>query len=263
MLSRNHNLIQEEQINKHSVNKYEFKAIEHSIAPAPIKSADVSDDGEADSNLITQVPSSASLEKELIEKLLHKSDELSGNLAKLEMQFEKSQSSMQEEIEKAREESYKRGVEEGKNELRDTLESEINAEREKIVQSLITLENTQKQAQTHLEALEKELSSIAIDMAKEVIVKEIDENSQKVALELTRSLLSSIMDATQICVKVNPIDYVYLKENLKDREKVQIEADNAVSRGGVVITSNLGNLDGNIMSRYKMLKQSVLDSLHD
>ena len=56
---------------------------------------------------------------------------------------------------------------------------------------------------------------------------------------------------------------MYLKENLKDKEKIQIEADNAISRGGVVISSNLGNLDGNVMSRYKMLKQSVLDNLND
>ena len=215
------------------------------------------------SSVIPSMPSQNSLEKELIEKLLQKSDELSGNLAKLEMQFEKSQQEMQDNLQQARDESYKRGLEEGKSEAKKEMEAEISSEREKIVQSLITLENTLKNSQTHIEALEKELSSIAVDMAREVIVKEIGDNSQKVALELTRSLLANIMEATQIGIKVNPIDYVYIKENLKDMDKVQIEADNAISRGGVVISSNLGNLDGNIMSRYKMLKQSVLDNLRD
>ncbi len=264
MLSRNHNLIQEEKMSDHTVNKYEFKA----IVPLETKSAievDDLDENEQtkDLSVIQKSQGMNSLEKELIEKLLYKSDELSGNLAKLEMQFEKNQVTMQETLEKTSDESYKRGFEEGKNEARQSMESEINQERDKIIQSLITLENALKQSQVHLEALEKELSSIAIDMAKEVIVKEIEENSQKVALELTKSLLSNIMEATQIGIKVNPIDYVFLKENLKDREKIQIEADNAVSRGGVVISSNLGNLDGNIMSRYKMLKQSVLDNLKD
>ncbi|RDU66984.1 flagellar assembly protein FliH [Helicobacter didelphidarum] len=266
MLSRNHNLIQEEQIGDHIVNKYEFKSIEQMNTQPLRQKMEISASEEATTEITQNGQTTTlvnSLEKELIEKLLHKSDELSGNLAKLEMQVEKSQTAMQEAVEKAREESYKLGVEEGKNELRETLETEINQERDKIIQSLITLENTLKQSQTHLEALEKELSSIAIDMAKEVIVKEIEENSQKVALELTKALLSNIMDATQVSIKVNPIDYVYLKENLKNREKIQIEADNAVSRGGVVITSNLGNLDGNVMSRYKMLKQSVLDNLQD
>lgn len=268
MLSRSHNLIQEEHMSAHVVNKYQFKSIQQypskplmqkgdtTVANGDENSPQLSDDIEKNSM-------TASLEKELIEKLLHKSDELSGNLAKLQMQFEKSQVDMQETINKTTDESYKRGFEEGKNEAKAEMESVISQEREKIVQSLITLENTLKQSQAHLEDLEKELSSIAIDMAREVIVKEIDDNSQKVALELTKSLLSNIIEATQINIKVNPVDYVFLKENLKGNEKVQIEADNAISRGGVVISSNLGSLDGNIMSRYKMLKQSVLDNLKD
>lgn len=265
MLSRNHNLIQDERKGEHSINKYEFKSIVplESYGDPKVDSMENKIDEQTQEQVGTYRTTTQSLEKELIEKLLHKSDELSGNLAKLEMQFEKNQVSMQETIEKTSDESYKRGFEEGKNEAKQAMEAEISKEREKIVQSLITLENTLKQSQIHLEALEKELSSIAIDMAKEVIVKEIEENSQRVALELTRSLLSSIMEATQIGIKVNPIDYVFLKENLKDREKIQIEADNAISRGGVVISSNLGNLDGNVMSRYKMLKQSVLDNLKD
>lgn len=268
MLSRNQNLIQEEQISDHTVNKYEFKAIQP-MEIHPLKSQNHEKiDGEKETqigdnavqNTALTIPS---LEKELIEKLLHKSDELSGNLAKLQMQFEKSQVDMQEQLEQVKEEAYKRGLEEGRNEMRNLLENDINQEREKITHSIITLEGTLQQSLKHLEDLEKELSSIAIDMAKEVIVKEIEENSQKVALELTRSLLANIMEATQIGIKVNPIDYVYLKENLKERENIQIEADNAVSRGGVVVSSNLGNLDGNVMSRYKMLKQSVLDNLKD
>ncbi len=266
MLSRNHNLIQDEQKDEHLINKYEFKAImplETHVNADVDSTENVADEQNTEQANTYRSPTMHSLEKELIEKLLHKSDELSGNLAKLEMQFEKNQVSMQETLEKTSDDSYKRGFEEGKNEAKQAMEAEINQEREKIVQSLITLENTLKQSQVHLEALEKELSSIAIDMAKEVIVKEIEENSQRVALELTRSLLSNIMEATQVGIKVNPIDYVFLKENLKNREKIQIEADNAISRGGVVISSNLGNLDGNVMSRYKMLKQSVLDNLKD
>ncbi|RDU72271.1 flagellar assembly protein FliH [Helicobacter aurati] len=269
MLSRSHNLIQEEQMSSHVVNKYQFKSIQAMQKPVQQKEEMTPDSYEEEANTgqlenkIDKNAITSSLEKELIEKLLHKSDELSGNLAKLQIQFEKSQADMQETINKTNDESYKRGFEEGKNEARAEMESLINQEREKIVQSLITLESTLKQSQTHLEDLEKELSGIAIDMAKEVIIKEIDENSQKVALELTKSLLSNIMEATQIGIKVNPIDYVFLKENLKNNEKVQLEADNAISRGGVVIASNLGNLDGNIMSRYKMLKQSVLDNLKE
>lgn len=259
MLSSKRNLIHGENIDKHDIKRYEFKSI-NEAREIDGKKKEYSPVSTVQEEAVSTSPS---LEKELIEKLLTKSDELSGNLAKLEIQFEKTQTSMQDSIEKTSEESYKRGLEEGKNKARAELESAINDERDKIVQSLIALENALKNNQTHLETLEKELSGIAIDMAKEVIIKEIDDNSQKVALELTKSLLANIMDATQIYIRVNPTDYVYIKENLKNIEKIQLEADNAISRGGVVISSNLGNLDGSIMSRYKMLKQSVIDNLRE
>ena len=125
MLSRNHNLIQQEEIGDHIVNKYEFKPI-HPMELQPIKqeisvlpesSTLESNDTPLNEVAPTQKNGlSNSLEKELIEKLLHKSDELSGNLARLEMQFEKSQANMQESIEQAKDESYKRGFEDGKNE---------------------------------------------------------------------------------------------------------------------------------------------------
>lgn len=132
-----------------------------------------------------------------------------------------------------------------------------------MVDSIITLENTLKASQKHLEELEKELSAISVDIAKEVIINEVSENSQKIALNLTRELLNSIMDATNIKVKVNPNDYLYLKEHLEDNTKVEVISDGAVSLGGVVIVSDTGNIDGTIMSRYKNLKQSVLENMRD
>ena len=120
-----------------------------------------------------------------------------------------------------------------------------------------------KQSQKHLEDLEKELSAISVDIAKEVILSEVSENSQKIALGLTKELLNSIMDATNIKIKVNPSDYLFLKEQLSENTKVEILADSAVSLGGVVIVSDSGNLDGTIMARYKNLKQSVLENMRD
>ncbi|PAF51181.1 flagellar assembly protein H [Helicobacter sp. 13S00401-1] len=262
MLSTKQNLIQKEDMQDHRVEKYEFKSISPMTPSSPNETVTL--DEAQTPEVITTTDSkqekpafASSLEKELIDRLLQKSDELSTRLASMEIQAQKAE----ENYEKASQESYKRGIEEGKNIAKVELEHTINMEKEKIVNSIVALEDTLKASQTHIVELEKELSSIAIDMAKEVIIKEIDESSQKVALELAKYLLGSIMDATHVVIKVNPTDYVYLKEHLKNLEKVQLEADNAISRGGVVISSNLGSLDGNIMSRYKVLKQSVLDNL--
>lgn len=102
-----------------------------------------------------------------------------------------------------------------------------------------------------------------MDIAKEVILAEVSENSQKIALGLTKELLGSIMDATNIKIKVNPSDYLFLKEEFKEHDKVEVLSDSAVSLGGVVIVSDSGNVDGNLMVRYRNLKQSVLENMRE
>ncbi|MDO7253474.1 flagellar assembly protein FliH [Helicobacter cappadocius] len=259
------NLIAKNELSKHNVQRYEFKSIIknksddidetvsiiQSSAPNPNSSQDIQ---EAKKN-------SNSLEKDLIERLLQKTDELSSSLAKLQIQFEKQQLEIEERVAGARNDGYKDGIKEGEEKAKKEMLDMIEKEKTTLIQSAIALDTEMKRSQSHLEELEKELSGIAVDIAKEVIVKEIDSSSQKVALALAKELLSSIVDATDIHIKVNTNDYPYLNENLKDSQKIKLEPSDAISKGGVVITCSNGNIDGNIMTRYRTLKQSVLDNL--
>ena len=113
-----------------------------------------------------------------MDRLLQKSDELSDSLAKLQLQFEKTQNQAQEQLNNAKDEAYKEGYNQAKEEIKTEIQDELNAQKKVLVDSIITLENALKDSQTHLQNLEKELSAIAVDIAKEVIVKEIEENSQ-------------------------------------------------------------------------------------
>lgn len=259
------NLIAKNELEKHNVQKYEFKSIIKDV------------DDEVEQKIVessipltsTNIPvetqeikkTSSSLEKDLIERLLQKTDELSGSLAKLQIQFEKQQLEIEERVATARNDGYKDGLKEGEEKAKKEMLEQIEKEKTTLIQSAITLDKEMKNSQAHLEELEKELSGIAVDIAKEVIIKEVETDSQKVALALAKELLSSIVDATDIHFRVNTIDYPYLNEHLKDCQKIKLEPDDAISKGGVVITCNSGNIDGNIMTRYRTLKQSVLDNL--
>lgn len=258
------NLIAKDELEKHNVQKYEFKSIiknsddeieqkiiESSVPVASVVPAEIQENKKA----------SSSLEKDLIERLLQKTDELSGSLAKLQIQFEKQQLEIEERVTTARNDGYKDGLKEGEEKAKKEMLDQIEKEKTTLIQSTITLDKEMKKSQAHLEELEKELSGIAVDIAKEVIIKEVESDSQKVALALAKELLSSIVDATDVYIKVNTIDYPYLNENLKDCQKIKLEPDDAISKGGVVITCSSGNIDGNIMTRYRTLKQSVLDNL--
>lgn len=269
------NIIGQDSLQNHNIKKYEFKSITsemiesskeiaaHAAESSPRKEASVDSQSEAVESVESNAQKIATLEQELVERLLQKTDELSGSLAKLQIQFEKLQVESEQRVVSAREEGYKDGFREAEEKAKDELFSEVNAQKKALVDSLITLESALKASQAHIEDLEKELSAIAVDIAKEVILAEVSENSQKIALGLTKELLGSIIDATNIKIKVNPSDYLFLKEEFKEHNKVEVLSDSAVSLGGVVIVSDSGNVDGNIMARYKNLKQSVLENMRE
>ncbi|STP11530.1 flagellar assembly protein FliH [Helicobacter magdeburgensis] len=276
------NIIGQEELKNHNIKKYEFKSITSEMLESgkilepsqEINKETTSEINESEplgetqasteiQNTESTMQKIATLEQELVERLLQKTDELSSSLAKLQIQFEKLQVESEQRVASAREEGYKDGFREAETKAKDELFAEINTQKKSLVDSIITLESALKQSQKHLEDLEKELSAISVDIAKEVILSEVSENSQKIALGLTKELLNSIMDATNIKIKVNPSDYLFLKEQLSENTKVEILSDSAVSLGGVVIVSDSGNLDGTIMARYKNLKQSVLENMRD
>lgn len=111
------NLIAKDELAKHNVQKYEFKSIiknpddeiEQKIIESSIPVASMNVSAEAQE---IKKPSS-SLEKDLIERLLQKTDELSGSLAKLQIQFEKQQLEIEERVNAARNDGYKDGLKEG------------------------------------------------------------------------------------------------------------------------------------------------------
>ena len=276
------NIIGQEELKNHNIKKYEFKSITSEMLESgkilepsqEINKETTSEINESEplgetqasteiQNTESTMQKIATLEQELVERLLQKTDELSSSLAKLQIQFEKLQVESEQRVASAREEGYKDGFREAETKAKDELFAEINTQKKSLVDSIITLESALKQSQKHLEDLEKELSAISVDIAKEVILSEVSENSQKIALGLTKELLNSMMDATNIKIKVNPSDYLFLKEQLSENTKVEILSDSAVSLGGVVIVSDSGNLDGTIMARYKNLKQSVLENMRD
>lgn len=249
------NLIAKERASKHKITRYEF---------SPIVLDEVESSSEAPKEIEAE-PSQKddSLEKELVEKLLGKIDELSTSLAKMQMQFEKQQQEMESQIATARNDAYKDGLRDGEEKIKAEFQNEIQKEKNSLIESAITLGTAMKNSETHLRELEKELSSIAVDIAKEVVAKEVESDSSAVATALAKELLGSIANATDIHIRVNPQDLQSLQESLKDYPKLKIQADNAITKGGLIINNGGGIIDGSISNRYKTLKQSVLENLKD
>ncbi len=256
LLSNEKSVISSNELDAHTMNKYDFKTItKQEIDSHKQKRDDEENDDKPNKAQVAMIESS--LEKELIDKLLQKSDDLSATLKGFEERFAELQAQASEREKAAKEE----GIKEGQMMVNLELKNSIESEREKIASSVNKLDSAIDCAKEQIAKLESELSSIALDIAKEVIIKEVSEESAKVAASIAKELLKSMSGNLDVVIKVNPADFEFLNNLAKGKENIKIKSDDAIAKGGVVIISENGNIDGSIMSRYKLLKQSVIENL--
>ncbi|ASM40560.1 flagellar export apparatus, flagellar assembly protein FliH [Campylobacter sputorum subsp. bovis] len=260
----------------HNIEPYRFKVIgsnleeeqkasnkkeENSENIAPIESKTIQNEEIVEVSSQTEnTPKQNPLEEahsSFIEELLKRTDELSGNIIKLQMQIENQEKEFEKrldsEILRAKEDAQKEGYEKAKSEF-DIKFDELNA---KYLSSISKLESECQNLQNFLATNENELSLAAIDIAKEVIQKEVNANSSIVAQNLAKALMKDIKDATHIELKVNPKDFELMQNLTKEDSKIKITSDDAISPGGVILLSDVGNLDATLQNRLMSVKKII------
>lgn len=256
------NVIDTKVANEHKIEPYRFKVlggttsvIEEEV-PAFVENIKENEEIVIEKE-IEPVSKQDEQQNKFIEELLKKSDELSSNIIKLQMQVEKQevefQNRLANELERESKSSYDKGYQAAKEELTNNLE-EI---KQKFYNSINILEDEAKKGNDFLKQIENELSQTAIEVAKEVILKEIKHSSSEVAIALSKSLMEELKDAKSIKLKINPKDYEALKDVYSSIENIRIDSDNAIAEGGVVVLSDVGNLDGNISTRLEKVKNLI------
>ena len=192
-----------------------------------------------------------------VEELLKKTDELSSNIIKLQMQIENQES----EFAKRLEAEITRAKEDGKNEgiaqTNAANKAKIKELEAKFSASAAKLDEQYAKFDEFLKKSEEELGQTAIKIAKEVIEKEVSSASSQIAHHLANSLIKELSDVKNIEIRVNPEDSDYLKEQFSKNERVKVSADDAISKGGVVIISEGGNIDATMQTRLEKLKMLV------
>ncbi len=189
-----------------------------------------------------------------IEELLKKSDELSTNIIKLQMQIEKQEDDFNNRLIKELERESQDAYEKGYQSAKDELESSTNEIKDKFLNSIVTLEKEAIKGDDFLKHLEGELLSTSIEVAKEVISKELKNSSSDVAAALCKKLIEELKDAKNIKLKVNPADFDALQEIYSAIKNIDVQSDSAITKGGVIVLSDTGNLDGNISTRLDKVK---------
>lgn len=152
--------------------------------------------------------------------------------------------------------SYQKGYEEGSQK-----------ERKKVVEIMAILEKIVKDLQVKKEAMLNEMKGkiveIAIATAKKIIKKEIEEDSETI-VRVVREALTRIKQAQKITIKVNPQDWMKLKEVQPEllssslREgSVYIEKDEAIAAGGSLLETDKGIIDARIEQQIDEVNKAL------
>ena len=252
---------QSEEANDGGVKPYIFGELEPFETEEPPFSQNMESEPEPVESPEAEKPAEgeevASRPDPVMEEMLKKADELSSQLVKMQMELEKQQREFEERLAQMHESAFAEGLEEGKKQCSETLSKEMEEQKARLAASIEALEESRKRFERKIDTIEEELIETALDLAKEVVIKEVRSDSKEVALRLARLLLTEVKEASKVTLKVHPDDHDYLKSRLEPSESLEIVPDPAVGQGGVVILSDVGNIDGEIMHRFERIKEAV------
>lgn len=190
-----------------------------------------------------------------IEELLKRTDELSDNIIKLQMKIESQESEFKERLASETDKARKEGEQAGADAAKAAYAAQLNELEAKYGASIKKLDEQSAKFGEFLAKTEEQLSHTAIDIAKEVVLKEIKENSAKVAFNIAKSLINELRDAASVEIKVNSKDYAYLSEQFEGQAHIKLSSDDAISPGGALLLSDSGNIDGTIKTRFEKIRK--------
>ena len=252
-------VIQNNSHGAHAISKYQFKIL------SSLSGMSVGDATHEIHHTLHEEPvverrreSSNSSKDELIESLLKKADEMSSNVIKMQMRVESMQEEHSTALEEARKAGYEEGVLAGIAQERASSNAMGEKAHDQLSQSIKTLENGASDFVAALDAIQKELTHTALEIAKEVIGIETTDHSAKIAAKLSNDLIEELKDASKITLRVNPADHGFISEKVGSLTHIEVLSDRAISPGGVVAISDAGNIDSEIKKRYERLKRSLL-----
>ena len=261
-------VISMDSANSHIINKYNFKVlssmegVSSKIATKEfVANSEVTNTSEnlgVKAEPVSGEPISKSSKDELIESLLQKTDEMSSNFIKMQMKLEDKEEEYKAAIQAHKEQTFEEGKIAGIAEAQALVQTEHETLTTQFSASIKTLDESTQEFSASIEGIKEELIHAAIDIAKEVILVETSERGNEIASTLAKSLIEEIKHSAEVTIKVNPNDKVSIEQSLGTLANIKILSDNAVSNGGVVILSDAGNIDGDIMKRYERVKNAAL-----
>lgn len=132
-----------------------------------------------------------------------------------------------------------------------------------IEEAAIEAEAARQAKKAYIDTKEKEMIELALVIAERILQYEINGRSDAV-LKIAVNALSKVRDASQVILKVNPRDFVFLQSirselmgMVRGLRTLSIEEDEAVSPGGCVVDTGQGYIDARIDSQMEEVRRVI------
>lgn len=161
---------------------------------------------------------------------------------------------------------YRMGFREGQEKARRDLEQDYS---NKLIRKYEEVYNILQQYDENLLDMEKSFESLVIETAyeisKKIVQKEIEDRT--VINENVKAAISKVIGANEVRLKMNPADLESLTADSKNLinsgsfNKIKIEGDDRIEKGGCFIETEIGNVDARISTQITELKRKLEESI--
>lgn len=168
--------------------------------------------------------------------------------------------------EKERSAAVSRGYDEGfKKGFLEGLRRGFDKLCDSVEQAKALVEEVGRVRKQALEGLEPEVVSLACEIAEKIVKKSVEVDPETV-VRITKEALQNAGAQPPITLRVNPQDLEAVSQRLDQLRElcghdVDLEKDSGVSRGGCIVESPAGSVDGTLETQLENIKEQLLELL--
>jgi flagellar assembly protein FliH len=122
-----------------------------------------------------------------------------------------------------------------------------------------TLEELAHLRREMIRQTERQMVQLALAIAKRVVRREVALDGD-LTLSMARLALDRLGDSTSVTVRLHPDDLAVISDGAErwDRPHVSVVADRDIGRGGCVVDSDFGSIDGSVEAQFQELARALL-----
>jgi flagellar assembly protein FliH len=165
----------------------------------------------------------------------------------------------EEEATQRESKAYQSGFQEAEMRAKQVLARQEENAAKAIERSILEMQRYQKRL---AEECERQVARLAVEVAKKIVHHDVRIDSQ-IFMAMIRVALEHVADARKVRVKVHPADLANLQKSGSHGSSVDSSgfpmewvSDPGMERGGFIIESDMGNVDGRLSQQFQEIEKS-------